>query len=88
MDWWLARNDVADANAKLYYYVGMEGSRWKLEGSTYSFWAPDTIRFICHTTRNFTLLFRYKFVNVQVCTNINYFTKHETINPDHFPRRA
>ena len=38
MDWWQAR----DYAAKLYYYVGISGKRWKLEGETYSFWAPST----------------------------------------------
>ena len=28
---------------KLYYYSGMHGRRWRLEGPEYSFWAPDDV---------------------------------------------
>ena len=30
-----------DSQAKLYLYNGKDGARWRLEGPTYSFWAPD-----------------------------------------------
>ena len=44
MNWWTSRDDVDQGNSvKLYYYNGMEGRRWRLEGSTYSFWAPDDL---------------------------------------------
>ena len=36
MEWWQSRNDVDNGSAKLYYYVGMQGRRWRLEGTTYS----------------------------------------------------
>jgi hypothetical protein len=44
-DWWIARDDVKDVGAetatRLYYYAGINGRRWRLEASDYSFWAPD-----------------------------------------------
>ena len=40
--WWLGRNDVdSGRDVKLYYYNGVMGRRWRLEGEGYSFWAPD-----------------------------------------------
>ena len=41
MDWWTSRDIFENTNAKLYYYTGVLGSRWRLEGPTYSFWAAD-----------------------------------------------
>ena len=43
--YWSARNDVGgflDSNldVKLYYYEGIYGSRWALEGTTATFFAP------------------------------------------------
>ena len=44
-DWWQSRDDVAgvgrNQQVKLYYYKGMEGRRWKLEGPEYAFWSAD-----------------------------------------------
>ena len=44
-NWWESRDDVGgvgkNLQIKLYYYSGLEGRRWRLEGETYSFWAPD-----------------------------------------------
>ena len=43
-DWWQSRDDVggigANQRARLYYYTGMNGSRWRLEGPGASFWSP------------------------------------------------
>ena len=42
--WWSSRNDVDAGRAvKLYYYEGIMGKRWRLEGPVYSFWAPDDV---------------------------------------------
>jgi hypothetical protein len=45
--WWMSRDDVGGIGKglqiKLYYYKGMRGDRWRLEGPDYSFWAPDDI---------------------------------------------
>ena len=44
-DWWQSRNDVGgvgqNLQVKLYYYTGVFGYRWRLEGPGYSFWAAD-----------------------------------------------
>ena len=37
MDWW----QTLVGDAKLYYYPGMNGARWRLEGTDYSFWAAN-----------------------------------------------
>ena len=44
---WTSRNDVGgigrDLQVQLYYYEGMFGRRWRLEGPDYSWWAPDDL---------------------------------------------
>ena len=44
-DWWQGRDDIAgvgqNLRVKLYYYKGMNGRRWRLEGPVYSFFAAN-----------------------------------------------
>ena len=46
-NWWQSRDDVGgvgkNLRVKLYYYSGIYGSRWRIEGAQYSLWASNDI---------------------------------------------
>ena len=48
MDWWQAR----DSAAKLYYYVGISGQRWKLEGEAGSYFANASPAYLSFREKN------------------------------------
>ena len=41
--WWKAREDVDDASAKIYFYTGINGNRWKIEGTDISYYSAEAV---------------------------------------------